>query len=200
MFYDSYRSHVEALLFASGDPLSETRIAEILEVEVETVNRLLALLDEEYQKENRGICLRRVAGGCQLVTKSEHDGLIRRLSELHEIRLSTAALETLAIIAYRQPVTRAEMEAIRGVKVDGVVNNLTETGLICEVGRKESLGRPLLYGTTDLFLTTFAFSSLSDLPPLPEEALAVLTENTQIRNDEDTSPESDGADKCSELP
>ncbi|MGL5206058.1 MAG: SMC-Scp complex subunit ScpB, partial [Acidaminococcaceae bacterium] len=84
-------------------------------------------------------------------------------------KLSNAAMETLAIVAFKQPVTRSEMEAIRGVKVDGVVNTLIDTGLICEIGRKDSIGKPILYGTTELFLTTFGFNSLEDLPPLPDD-------------------------------
>lgn len=167
MFYDYLRGHVEALLFASGEPLSEKKIADILQTEPETVERLIALLEEDYESKNRGICIRRVAGGYQLVTKAEMDTLIRQLIAQQELKLSNAAMETLAIVAFKQPVTRSEMEAIRGVKVDGVVNTLLETGLICETGRKDSLGRPILYGTTDLFLTTFGFNSLDELPPLP---------------------------------
>lgn len=169
MFYDYLRAHVEALLFAAGEPLSIKRIAEILQTETETVERLIALLEEDYQSKNRGICIRRVAGGYQLVTKPDFDNLIRQLVSQQELKLSSAAMETLAIIAFKQPVTRSEMEAIRGVKVDGVVNTLLDVGLICEAGRKDSIGKPILYGTTELFLTTFGFYSLEDLPPLPDD-------------------------------
>ena len=169
MFYDYLRAHVEALLFAAGEPLSIKRIAEILQTETETVERLIALLEEDYQSKNRGICIRRVAGGYQLVTKPDFDNLIRQLVSQQELKLSSAAMETLAIVAFKQPVTRSEMEAIRGVKVDGVVNTLLDTGLICEAGRKESIGKPILYGTTELFLTTFGFNSIEDLPSLPED-------------------------------
>ena len=161
--------HVEALLFAAGEPLSIKRIAEILQTETETVERLIALLEEDYQSKNRGICIRRVAGGYQLVTKPDFDNLIRQLVSQQELKLSSAAMETLAIIAFKQPVTRSEIEAIRGVKVDGVVNTLLDVGLICEAGRKDSIGKPILYGTTELFLTTFGFYSLEDLPPLPDD-------------------------------
>ena len=173
MFYDYLRAHVEALLFAAGEPLSIKRIAEILQTETETVERLIALLEEDYQSKNRGICIRRVAGGYQLVTKPDFDNLIRQLVSQQELKLSSAAMETLAIIAFKQPVTRSEIEAIRGVKVDGVVNTLLDVGLICEAGRKDSIGKPILYGTTELFLTTFGFNSLEELPPLPED-LSVL--------------------------
>ena len=169
MFYDYLRAHVEALLFAAGEPLSIKRIAEILQTETETVERLIALLEEDYQSKNRGICIRRVAGGYQLVTKPDFDNLIRQLVSQQELKLSSAAMETLAIIAFKQPVTRSEIEAIRGVKVDGVVNTLLDVGLICEAGRKDSIGKPILYGTTELFLTTFGFYSFEDLPPLPDD-------------------------------
>ena len=169
MFYDYLRGHVEALLFAAGDPLSKKKIADILQTETETVERLIALLEEDYRSNSRGICVRRVADGYQLVTKPDFDNLIRQLISQQELKLSSAAMETLAIIAFKQPVTRSEMEAIRGVKVDGVVNTLLDTGLICEAGRKESIGKPILYGTTELFLTTFGFNSIEDLPPLPED-------------------------------
>ena len=156
-------------MFAAGEPLSIKRIAEILQTETETVERLIALLEEDYQSKNRGICIRRVAGGYQLVTKPDFDNLIRQLVSQQELKLSSAAMETLAIIAFKQPVTRSEIEAIRGVKVDGVVNTLLDVGLICEAGRKDSIGKPILYGTTELFLTTFGFYSLEDLPPLPDD-------------------------------
>ena len=169
MFYDYLRAHVEALLFAAGEPLSIKRIAEILQTETATVERLIALLEEDYQSKNRGICIRRVAGGYQLVTKPDFDNLIRQLVSQQELKLSSAAMETLAIIAFKQPVTRSEIEAIRGVKVDGVVNTLLDVGLICEAGRKDSIGKPILYGTTELFLTTFGFNSIEDLPSLPED-------------------------------
>lgn len=169
MFYDYLRGHVEALLFASGEPLSKNKLADILQTEIETIERLVALLEDDYKSKNRGICIRQVAGGYQLVTKPDFDNLIRQLISQQEVKLSNAAMETLAIVAFKQPVTRSEMEAIRGVKVDGVVNTLIDTGLICEIGRKDSIGKPILYGTTELFLTTFGFNSLEDLPPLPDD-------------------------------
>lgn len=181
MFYDYLRGHVEALLFAAGEPLSKNKIADILQTETETIERLVALLEEDYQSKNRGICIRQVAGGYQLVTKPDFDNLIRQLISQQELKLSNAAMETLAIIAFKQPVTRSEMEAIRGVKVDGVVNTLLDTGLICEAGRKESIGKPILYGTTELFLTTFGFNSLEDLPPLPED-LSVVHDDKHEEN------------------
>lgn len=122
----------------------------------------------DYEDEKRGLYLRKVAEGYQLCTKEQHYELIKQLARSQEMKLSNAAMETLAIIAFKQPVTRSEMEAIRGVKVDGVVNTLLEYGLISEAGRKDSIGHPILYGTTDKFLITFGLNSLKDLPDFPD--------------------------------
>ncbi|HIU64725.1 MAG TPA: SMC-Scp complex subunit ScpB [Candidatus Avacidaminococcus intestinavium] len=178
MFYDYLRGHVEALLFAAGDPLSLQKISELLEIEEGTAERLLALLTAEYDANERGFCLRKVANGYQLVVKPQFDELVRRLVTKQEIKLSNAALETLSIIVFKQPVTRSEIEAIRGVKVDGVVNTLVEHGLICELGRKDTIGKPILYGTTDLFLTMFGFNSITEIPKI-----TVNTETVENKND-----------------
>ena len=111
-----------------------------------------------------------MAGGYQLCAKPQHYELLKQLEKVQEVKLSAAAMETLAIVAFKQPVTRSEMEAIRGVKVDGVVNTLLDYGLICEAGRKDALGHPILYATTDKFLLTFGLSSLKDLPAMPDLA------------------------------
>ena len=166
LFYDYMKAHVEALLFAHGTPVQAQRLAAILDISVEHVDHLLCLLEEEYAKPGRGLMIRRVAEGFQLCTKPELSGVVEKLTEIPEQKLSQAALETLAVIAFRQPATRQEMEAIRGVKVDGVVNTLLECGFIREVGRKEAIGRPILYGTTDEFLIHFGLRSLDDLPKL----------------------------------
>lgn len=171
--------HLEALLFASGEPLAPDKIAQALEMTTAEVAELVAALSEEYAKETRGLKIRRIAGGLQLTTKPELYTTIQKLVAQQEIKLSNAAMETLAIIAFKQPVTRSEMEAIRGVKVDGVVNNLLELNLIAEVGRKDAIGHPILYGTTDLFLVTFGLDSLHDLPEIPEEILAPKTPEVQ---------------------
>lgn len=171
--------HLEALLFASGEPLAPDKIAQALEMTTAEVAELVAALSEEYAKEARGLKIRRIAGGLQLTTKPELYTTIQKLVAQQEIKLSNAAMETLAIIAFKQPVTRSEMEAIRGVKVDGVVNNLLELNLIAEVGRKDAIGHPILYGTTDLFLVTFGLDSLHDLPEIPEEILAPKTPEVQ---------------------
>ncbi|MCH3951116.1 MAG: SMC-Scp complex subunit ScpB [Acidaminococcus sp.] len=162
---------LEALLFASGDPLTLEKMASILHLSLPDTEQLLQELSEKYNTPDSGLMLRQVAGGWQLVTRQEAVPVIRELHEKQEIKLSNAAMETLAIVAYKQPVTKSEIEAIRGVKVDGVVNTLTDLELILEVGRKEVIGRPVLYGTTEKFLVTFGLESLNDLPELPEELL-----------------------------
>lgn len=164
-------AELETLLFASGDPLTLERAAGALYCSTEEVAQLLETLQQEYQQAGRGIELRQAAGGWQLVTKKEAAGLVRRLQEKQEVKLSNAAMETLAIVAFKQPVTKSEMEAIRGVKVDGVLSTLVELDLVGEVGRKEVIGRPILYGTTEEFLKAFGLNSLEDLPQLPEEVL-----------------------------
>ena len=169
MFHEYLQGSLEALLFAAGEPLTVAQIAGIMQLDKPQVWELLAMLEESYNEENRGLCLRKVAGGYQLCAKPQHYALLKQLERVQEVKLSAAAMETLAIVAFKQPVTRGEMEAIRGVKVDGVVNTLLEYGLICEAGRKEALGRPILYATTDKFLLTFGLNSLQDLPALPDE-------------------------------
>ena len=169
MFNDYMLGSLEALLFAAGEPLTVAQLAGIMQLDKPQVWELLTQLEESYNEENRGLCLRQVAGGWQLCAKPQHYGLLKQLERVQEVKLSAAAMETLAIVAFKQPVTRSEMEAIRGVKVDGVVNTLVDYGLISEAGRKDTLGHPILYATTDKFLLTFGLNSLNELPALPEE-------------------------------
>ena len=159
---------LEALLFAAGEPLGVPQLADLLGLNKPQTWELLGLLQEEYNTDKRGIELREVAEGWQLCTKACHHEAILQLANTQELKLSNASMETLAIIAYRQPVTRAEMEAIRGVKVDGVVNTLLEWELIAEAGRKETAGRPILYKTTKRFLEVFGLKTLKDLPAMPD--------------------------------
>ena len=159
---------MEALLFAAGEPLGVPQLAELLGMTKPQTWELIGLLQEEYASEKRGLELREVAEGWQLCTKACHHEAILQLANTQELKLTNASMETLAIIAYRQPVTRAEMEAIRGVKVDGVVNTLLEWELIAEAGRKETAGRPILYKTTKKFLEVFGLKTLKDLPAMPD--------------------------------
>lgn len=170
MIWDHGKAVVEALLLAAPEPLSAGRIAEILGVEEREVRILVDDLRREYQKPGRGLAIREVAGGFQLVTRPELADYIEKLLAPRSRGLSHAALETLAIIAYRQPVTRAEIEAVRGVNVDRILDNLLERRLIREAGRREGPGRPILYGTTQEFLAYFGLNDLSQLPPVEPEA------------------------------
>jgi segregation and condensation protein B len=158
----------ESLLFASGTPLSLRRLAEIIGVLQAEVRPVLALLREEYAAPGRGIILAEVAGGYQFRTAPEYADYVKTLVREKPNRLSRAALETLAIIAYRQPITKVEIEAVRGVNVDAVLNSLLTKKLIRVMGRKDVPGRPWVYGTTPQFLELFGLSDLTNLPPLPD--------------------------------
>ncbi len=166
MFYQHLKGHVEALLFAAGDPIPAVKLANLLDIDEITVDELISELRSGMEQENRGLTIVEVAGGFQMCTKPELAAVVEKLVEVPDSRLSSAALETLSIIAFRQPVTKPEIEAIRGVKVDGVVNTLIDRRLIREMGRKDVIGRPILYGTTDEFLQCFGLKSLQELPDL----------------------------------
>lgn len=168
MSIEEIKAIAESLLFASGAPLSLRRLAEVIGVVQAEVKQAVARLREEYSVPGRGIFLAEVAGGYQFRTVPEHAGYVRTLIREKPNRLSRAALETLAIIAYRQPVTKAEIEAVRGVDVDGVLASLLTKKLVRVMGRKEVPGRPWVYGTTPQFLELFGLADLASLPPLPE--------------------------------
>ncbi|QSB50202.1 SMC-Scp complex subunit ScpB [Parageobacillus toebii] len=170
MEMNEYKAIVEGLLFAAGDEgLSLQQIAAVLEIEEEQAQAIIHMLKEEYEQQKRGIQLIELAGVFQLATKKEHAPYLKKLVESpSSTSLSQAALETLAIIAYRQPITRAEIEEIRGVKSDKPIQTLIAKALIKEVGRAEGTGRPILYGTTKEFLDYFGLKTLEELPPLPE--------------------------------
>jgi segregation and condensation protein B len=171
MLQDFKLGELEAVLFAAGEPVAVPRLAEILDLTKPQVWDLVSQLTEALKADNRGLMVREVGGGFQLCTKIEFDESVNQLAASKELKISNAAMETLAIIAFKQPVTRGEMEAIRGVKVDGVVNTLLEYELIAEAGRKDTIGKPIMYATTPKFLETFGLKSLDDLPQLPEDAL-----------------------------
>ncbi|MDQ0232909.1 SMC-Scp complex subunit ScpB [Metabacillus malikii] len=167
-----WQSIVEALLFASGDEgLSLKQLIEVLELQEHEVIEIIKELEESYRVRERGIELVEVAGHYQLTTKKEHSLYLKRLVESPvNTTLSQAALETLAIVAYRQPITRTEIEEIRGVKTERPIQTLVSKVLIKEVGRVEGTGRAILYGTTKEFLEHFGLKSLEELPPLPEKS------------------------------
>ena len=160
---------VEAILFVAGEPVSLEELARALEVSQLELAAAVDALESDYGYNRRGICLKRFGSHVQLATRSEYAPYVERLLQpVQKQSLSQAAMETLAVIAYRQPVTKAEIEAVRGVKCDYSVQSLANKNMICEMGRKETLGRPILYGTTDAFLSHFGISSLEELPKLPD--------------------------------
>ena len=188
MYHDKMVGALEAVLFAAGEPLSVAELAQCLQLEKPQVWELLSSLEHSYEEESRGLMLRQIGEGYQLVTKPEHYALVSNLSCKKEVKLTNAAMETLAIIAFKQPITRAEMEAIRGVKVDGVVNTLLDLGLIAEAGRKKALGNPILYATTEKFLQVFGLPNLEALPPLedvPEDEQQAVQQVLELEEHKD---------------
>jgi len=161
---------VEAILFVSNKPITIEQAKDVLEgVDGREIRRLIYELKGEYEKEGRSFQVTEVAGGFQMVTHSTYSPWLKKLyKNRQKNRLSRAALESLAIIAYRQPISRAEIEAIRGVNAEGVLATLLEKGLVKITGRRETVGRPLIYGTTREFLEYFGLNSLKELPQLKE--------------------------------
>jgi len=169
---------VESLLFVADEPVTVARLAQALEVEIDAVEAALQEISADGFQ--RGVRLQRKGDRVQLVTRPEAAAYVERFLGLELTgRLSQAALETLAIIAYRQPCTRAQIEAVRGVNCDSVLKNLLAKGLIEEIGRLETVGHPIQYGTTFAFLQHFGLKSLDDLPPLEQAQTPTLVEPTQ---------------------
>ena len=164
------KSAIEALLFVSGTPLSADRLKGVFEeATADQIEAQLQTLRQEYDGRSAGIMLAEVAGGYQLATRPENAAWIRKFKSVKvSAKLSKAALETLAIVAYKQPITRSEVEAIRGVNIGGIMRNLMERRLVKIVGKKDVPGKPMLYGTTLEFLQYFGLKDLSALPTLKE--------------------------------
>ena len=185
MYLDKMTGALEAVLFAAGEPVSVAELADLLQLDKPQVWELVSELKQSYEAESRGLMLREIAGCFQLVTKPVYYNVLLGLGRKKEVKLTNASLETLAIVAFKQPVTRAEMEAIRGVKVDGVLNTLLDLGLVAEAGRKKALGNPILYATTEKFLMVFGLNSLEELPPLetkPEDEAEAAQQVLQLDN------------------
>jgi len=156
---------IEAILFCSSEPVPASKLAQALDVSPEQVDGAISILDKLYS--NRGIFIQRVAGGLRIATRPEYGQAIEQaFTKKIPVALSKGALETLAIVAYCQPVTRRDIQSIRGVNPEASLDTLIEKGLVREVGRKKAVGRPKLYGTTDEFLKKASLGSLSDLPPI----------------------------------
>lgn len=163
-------SAIEAIVYAAEEPATAAQMAQVLGVEVAAVQQALEALALRYVSDDYGVELRPVAGGYRMATKPQHHESVRQFlkSLKPKVRLSLAALETLAVIAYRQPVTLPEIRDIRGVDPAGVINTLLEKKLVSTAGRKEVVGKPILYRTTREFLVQFGLSGLRDLPTLKE--------------------------------
>ncbi|MEW6684693.1 MAG: SMC-Scp complex subunit ScpB [Candidatus Edwardsbacteria bacterium] len=177
---------IEALLFASDLPLSLAKLKNLLgEIDPKNLKELMLEINQDYEREGHSFEIREIGGGFQIYTRPEYAKWIHELYKGRKPpRLTHAALETLAIIAYKQPVTRADIEVIRGVNVDSVIATLLERNLITMVGKDKRPGRPLLYGTTSEFLRYFGLNSISDLPKIEElEAFLKKKEEEQEKDE-----------------
>lgn len=180
------KSAIESMMFVWGEPLDIKEIAEIFNVDKKKIYDLCKELQEEYEQEGRGIVIREVNKSFQFVTRSENLGYIERLcTPVKHKKLSQSALEVLALVAYKQPVTKGEIEAVRGIRCDRVIEGLTKKNLIAEVGRSTSVGRPVLYGTTDEFLRQFGFETLKELPAI-EDIEGVLGDEEESSGETDS--------------
>lgn len=160
---------IEAILFVAGEPVRVEELAKALGVTVRAVENEIIKLRDEYDFHQRGFTLKRFGHQVQLATRALYaQDVVHLLQPVQKQSLTQAAMETLAVVAYKQPVTRAEVEQVRGVKCDYSLQSLMNKELIMEVGRKDALGRPILYGTTENFLAHFGLTTLDDLPPMPE--------------------------------
>jgi segregation and condensation protein B len=164
-------SILEALLFAAGDVIDRKTLTSVLSVGNEEIEKLVNSLNDKFINEDRALMVRNIDNGYQLCTNSKYHEYINKLFDSKQKQnLSQAAIETLAVIAYKQPVTRQEVEKIRGVNSDRSISILSEYGLIEDIGRKDAPGRPLIYSTTQEFLRVFGYSTLSDLPKISLES------------------------------
>lgn len=185
---------IEGILFAAGEPVKASKLAVVLNTDIENINRAVSALKAEYNEQHRGFNIIDIMDGYQICSRPEYYRYIQEiLGEQRNQPLSNAAMEALAIIAYKQPITRGQIEHIRGVNSDGCVNRLYERGLIDEAGRLDAPGRPILYVTTDTFLRCFGLKSPKDLPPINFKQLKI--EET----DEEASEQAETADSGQQI-
>ncbi len=171
---------IEAILFTMGNSVEIEKIAGAIEHDTETTRRIIHNMMDKYEAEDRGIRIIELENSFQMCTKKEtYEYLIKVAKQPRRYVLTDVALETLSIIAYKQPVTRLEIEKIRGVKSDHAVNKLIEYGLVCEVGRLDAPGKPILFGTTEEFLRRFSVQSIDDLPSLNPEQVETFKEEAE---------------------
>jgi len=171
------KSAIESMMFVWGKPLDIKDVADVFNIDKKEIYEYFKELQEEYEQEGRGIVIREVNKSFQFVTRKENLDYIERLcTPVKHKRLSQSALEVLAIVAYKQPVTKGEIEAVRGIRCDRVIEGLAKKNLVAEVGRSDAVGRPILYGTTDEFLKQFGFETLKELPAI-EDIEGVLSDD-----------------------
>lgn len=164
---------IEAVLFASGEPIELFRLSEACQVDAGAVPAMIRLINERYDDCGSGICIKKLDSSYQMCTREEFAPQIRAALETKKTTpLSNAAMEALTVIAYNQPVSKGFVENVRGIDSSSVINNLVEKGLVEEAGRLDVPGKPLVYRTTSVFLRSFGLSSVSELPPLPSQAAA----------------------------
>ena len=190
----SIKSALESMMFVWGEPLDVKTAADVFNMNRQEIYDCFLELKKEYEQEGRGIVIREVNKAFQFVTREENADYIERLcTPVKARRLSQYALEVLAIVAYKQPVTKGEIEAIRGIKCDRVMDGLIRKELVCEKGRSDAVGRPILYGTTDAFLKNFGFSSLKELPPIDDlEGVMAADVEVEVEKDSDGNPIMEG--------
>jgi len=189
-------SIIEAVLFAAGDAVDVEKISDILDIDIKSTRALVTALADKYDREMRGIQIIRLEDSYQMCTRRDYQEYISKLVEPRRSQsLSNAAMEVLAIVAYKQPVTRAVIEQIRGVSCDTLVNKLLEKNFIEEVGRLDTPGRPMLFGTTEEFLRCFGIESLAELPEFEEENPEDFAPAQGIENVESGETENTDAEK-----
>ena len=194
MNINEIKAGIEAVLFSLGVSVELSKLAEIIEVDKETIKKILGQMMDSYQEEERGIQLLELDGSYQLCTKKcYYDYIQRATHKTVKFELSEVVIETLAIIAYKQPVTKLFIEKIRGVKSDHAVNKLVEFGLIEEKGRMDSPGKPILFGTTEALLRNFGLSATSDLPTIAEKQLETIKH--EVEKEMQLSFDSEGEDE-----
>jgi len=179
------KSAMESMMFVWGKPLDIKDVADVFNIDKKEAYEYFKELQEEYEQEGRGIVIREVNKSFQFVTRKENLDYIERLcTPVKHKKLSQSALEVLAIVAYKQPVTKGEIEAVRGIRCDRVIEGLTKKNLVTEVGRSDAVGRPILYGTTDEFLKQFGFETLKELPAIEDiEGVLIDEENEAVDMD-----------------
>ena len=185
MSIDKMYAAIEAILFTMGESVETTKIAAAIEQDIPTTVKLIHRLMERYDKQDRGIKIIELGDSFQLCTKAEtYEYIIRVASQPKKQVLTDVLLETLSIIAYKQPITKQEIEGIRGVSCDHAVNKLVEYGLVDEVGRLDAPGRPILFGTTEAFLRSFGVRNVDELPVISPDKVEVFRKEAENETDE----------------